>query len=449
MLSIFIHFVSLIEHHNPERVIYIRQVKEEDKCNSDDVQPSANDCIEEEAMNILHTGNPIDYIMKEYSRIHVGDKELGEFLLATIGCQLCANTDGLQPDLSGESGKGKSDACKVMGALLPQEYFNKGSRSAMALFYMEELKAGTVIFMDDVESFSPKEESLLKVVTSQYQETFDHSYTDINQKGPNKCRKVSLPPRLSFWITSVSSSFDTQVLNRCIKLQVDESKEQDEAVFTRQKDAARTGSYRASLTHETLVCREMIKHLKELELVNVSIPFVDNIQWHDHSNRRNFPMFCDIVRAFAAINQYQRAKSEDDYLIADLDDFDRAAILWSTIDKAQSTGLTKAEQKVLSVIALSANKGISQAQLVMQCNKNKGSIFRALFGIKQPDKSYKGGLMNKVPGIDYNSDERIFRYNGTLLSSETKVSLINRDEIARGCTKLHAVATQMQPILST
>ncbi|MDD1685595.1 hypothetical protein [Methanoregula sp.] len=422
---------------------------DEKACKTSDVHTSTNSGIEEEAMKILRGGNPIDYIMKEYNRIHVGDKELGEFLLTTIGCSLCANTDGLQPDLSGESGKGKSDACKAMGSLVPQEYFNKGSRSAMALFYTDGLKAGSIIFMDDVESFSQKEESILKVATSQYQEAFEHSYTDINQKGANKGRKVSLPPRQSFWITSVSSSFDPQVLNRCIKLHVDESKEQDEAVFTRQKDAARTGSYRASLTHETLVCRAMIKHLKELELVNVSIPFVDNIQWHDYSNRRNFPMFCDIVRAFAAVNQYQRATNEERYLIADLDDFDRAANLWSTIDKAQSTGLTKDEQTVLSAIPRSDNKGISQSQLAIQCNKNKGSIFRALFGIKQPDKSYKGGLMNKVPGIDYNSDERIFRYNGTLLSSETKVSLINRDEIEKCCTRLHTVTTPMQPVLST
>ena len=135
-----------------------------------DDRASSNSSIDEEAMNILQTGSPIDNIMKEYGRIHVGDHELGEFLLATIGCQLCANTDGLQPDLSGESGKGKSDACKTMGSLIPKEFFVSGSRSAMALFHMEGLKPGSVIFMDDVESFSQKEESILKVASSQYQE---------------------------------------------------------------------------------------------------------------------------------------------------------------------------------------------------------------------------------------------------------------------------------------
>jgi len=400
-------------------------------------------------MNILRKGNPIDYIMKEYNRIHVGDKELGEFLLATVGCSSCANTDGLQPDLSGESGKGKSDACKAMGALLPQEYFNKGSRSAMALFYAEGLKAGSIIFMDDVESFTQKEESILKVATSQYQEAFDHSYTDINQKGPNKSRKVSLPPRLSFWITSVTSSFDAQVLNRCIKLHVDESKEQDEAVFTRQRDAARTGSYRSSLTHETLVCRAIIKRLKELDLVNVSIPFVDNIQWHDYANRRNFPMFCDIVRAFAAINQYQRTWTEEGFLIASLDDFDRAVSLWSTIDKAQSTGLTKDEQNVLSAIEVSGNKGITQSELAKQCRMHKGSVSRAIHGYKQSNQTYKGGLLNKVIGLYFNEEERAYRYQGNLLSSETMVSLSNREEAEKCCIRLRAVASPIQPILST
>jgi len=405
-----------------------------------DNHTSAKTSIEEEAMNILQSGSPIDYIMKEYSRVHVGDKELGEFLLATIGCQLCANTDGLQPDLSGESGKGKSDACKAMGSLIPKEFFNKGSRSPMALFHMQGLKPGSVIFMDDVESFSPKEESILKNVTSQYQESFDHSYTDMSKGGAKKGQTLSLPPRLTFWITSVSSSFDSQVLNRCIKLHVDESKEQDEAVFTRQKDAARKGSYRLTQTHEILVCQAIIKHLKELEPVSIGIPFVDNIQWNDCANRRNFPMFCDVIRAFAALNQYQRAWSSDDSLIANLDDFDRAAGLWSTIDKAQSTGLTANEQTVLSVIAASGNQGISQSQLAIKCDMNKGSISRALHGIKQPDQTMKGGLLNKVDSLYYDETHGIFQYSGTLLSSETKVSLKDWDENVRSCTQLHQVA---------
>jgi hypothetical protein len=405
-----------------------------------DVHTSVTSSIEEEAVNLLRSGNPIDYIMKEYGRIHVGDKELGEFLLATVGCQLCVNTDGLQPDLSGESGKGKSDACKAMGSLLPKEYFIKGSRSAMALFHMEGLKTGSVIFTDDVESFSPKEESILKVVTSQYQESYDHTYTDMKKAGEKKSRTISLPPRLTFWITSLSSSFDAQVMNRCIKLHVDESKEQDDAVFARQRDAAKTGSYRLTQTHEMLVCQAIIKHLKELEPVRVGIPFVDNIQWSHRANRRNFPMFCNVIMAFAAINQHQRAKTDEGSVIADLEDFDRAVSLWSTIEKEQSTGLTVNEQKVLSIIAASGNQGISQLQLAVQSKMNKGSVSRALHGMKQVDQSSKGGLLDKVVGLHYDDVHKIFYYNGTLLSSEIKVSLKDRDKIERSCTQLHQVA---------
>jgi hypothetical protein len=223
-------------------------------------------------------------------------------------------------------------------------------------------------------------------------------------------------------------------------LHVDESKEQDEAVFTRQKDAARTGSYRLAQTSEMLVCQAIIGHLKELEPVRVGIPFVDCIQWNDYANRRNFPMFCDVIKAFAAINQYQRARSPDGSLIADLDDFDRAVCLWSTIDRAQRTGLTASEQKVLSIIAASGNQEISLSQLTIKCNINKGSIYRALHGIKQSDQTMKGGLLNKVGGLYHNELHNTFQYSGTLLSSETKVSLKDRDEIVKSCTQLHQVA---------
>lgn len=419
-----------------------------------DVEPTSS--VEVKAFDILQHGNPIGYLKKECGKVHVGDEELIELLLMTVGCQLCSNTEGLQPDLSGGSGKGKSDACKAVGHLLPQEYFITGSHSALALFHREDIPEGAVIFFDDIEKFSEKEEQLIKTVTSQYQLPCYHHYTDMGKSGTKKSQTVSIPSRLTFWITSVSSSFDPQILNRYLKIQVDESASQDEAVFEQQKEYAKKGSYRFTVTPEVEVGRTMIQQLKAQQPVNVVIPFIDQIKWKGISNRRNYPMILDIIRSSAALNQYQRKRLDDGSIVADLSDFDRAVRLWSKIERAQSTGLTDKEQIVLDAIITSGTNGITQTDIAQTCSIEKWTVSRAIHGIRQIDRTYKGGLMNKLKGgLLYNESNRTYSFNGDLPESETIISLSNRQEAQAlidsytSCIELQTVATDNGAVSTT
>nr|WP_319375240.1 hypothetical protein [uncultured Methanoregula sp.] len=412
-----------------------------------------NSTVQQKAMDILREGDPVGYLKKEYGKIHVGDEDLGELLLMTVGCQLCSNTEGLQPDLSGESGKGKSDACKAVGHLLPPEYFITGSNSTMALFHREDIPEGAVIFLDDVEKFGDREEQLIKTITSQYQLPYVHTYTDMKKTGAKKSQTVSIRPRFTFWITSVSSSFDPQILNRYMKMQVDEGAEQDMAVFQKQREYAKSGINRFAITPDVEVARQMLRHLKKLSLCNVSITYIDLIEWKGKENRRNYPMFLDLIRASAAFNQYQRHSLPDGSIVADLNDYDRAVRLWSKIERAQTTGLTNKEQLVLSAIIGSGSVGLTQSEISEICFIDKGTVSKAIHGIKQGNGTYKGGLMNVLKGgLSYNESKKTYSCVGLTMGGENIVSLSNREEaqaMVDSCTKLHAVANPMQPILST
>jgi hypothetical protein len=407
--------------------------------------------IESRAMEILNHGNPIEYLMNEYGKIHVGDKDLGELLLMTVGCQLCSNTEGLQPDLSGESGKGKSDACKAMGHLMPQEYFITGSHSTLGLFHRDDVLEGAIVFLDDVEKFGDKEEQFIKTITSQYQLPYEHTYTDMSKRGPKKANTTTMPPRVAFWITSASSSFDTQILNRYLKMQVDEGAAQDSAVYKKQQEYAKSGISRYAITPEVEISREMIRQLKGLDLCNVIIPYIDLIDWKDMNNRRNYPMFLDVIRASAAINRYRRQPLGYGSIVADLSDYDRAARLWSGVERAQTTGITNKEQFVLSAIIAGGSAGLSQSEIAAKCSIDKGTVSRAIHGIKQGNGTYKGGLMNKLKGgLSYNEFTKTYTFVGLATGEENVVSLPNRQEaqvMIDSCTRLHTVATHMQPFL--
>lgn len=404
--------------------------------------------IEKTVSEIFTLGNPIDYVMQQFHRIHIGDDEIGELLLLSIGCQLCSNTDGLHVNLSGESGKGKTDACKAMGFLLPEGYFISSSLSNKALLHMS-LNPGSVVLIDDVDSFKEDMEQLLKSTISYYQAGYKHCYTDMRKQGPSKIQEVMIPSRTTFWLTSVHSSFDLQVLNRFVKIDVDEGSEQDRVVLREVLKGAVTGDYGYSVSHEVNICREMFHQLKDTPPCLVVIPFAEHLNWKKPENRRNAKMFLDLVRASTALNQYQRSRTSEGYVIANLDDFNRASRLWSKIERAQSTGLTGEEQKVFEAIIEAGLKGISQKDLEVESGVHKASVSRAINGKKQNNSDeHKGGLKNKVVGLSYNRSRNVWIYDGIINDQNTVVTLIDYSDeqaIADCCMQLHQVALTVQP----
>ena len=61
--------------------------------------------IKKKARDILRNGDPVEHILSIYSRLHVGDVQIGKVLLLSIANQSVLNSEGLQPKLSGASGK--------------------------------------------------------------------------------------------------------------------------------------------------------------------------------------------------------------------------------------------------------------------------------------------------------------------------------------------------------
>jgi hypothetical protein len=412
--------------------------------------------LEKTAADILATGRPIDCVLQQFAKIHIGDDEIGELLLLSIGCQLCSNADGLHVNLSGQSGKGKTDACKAMGFLLPEGYFISSSVSNKALLYMD-LKPGSVVLIDDVDSFKEDMEQLIKSTTSFYQMGYKHCSTDLKKEGKSKIQEVMIPPRTTFWLTSVHSSFDAQVLNRFVKIDVDDGSDQDSVVLKQVLKGAVTGEYGYSVTNEVKICREMFHQLKNNPPCVVVIPYAEHLDWKKPENRRNAKMFLDLIRASAALNQYQRNRTHDGHVIANLDDFSRAARLWCKIDRAQNTLLNGEEQKVFDAIVKSGKIGISQKNLESKCRMNKGSISRAIHGkFDENSGEHKGGLKNKAVGLFYENLNKVWIYDGELEDQYSAVTLIGYSDsqaIADGCIQLHQVACGMQPtktcVLST
>ena len=343
--------------------------------------------IVKEAENILSNGDPVKYLLKTFSSIHKGDYDTAMVLLVSIATQSMLNSDGIHPTLSGESGKGKSHVCKTILHLLPKEYWMNTSLSGKAPFYID-IPQGTIVFSDD-STISEELESAIKRSTSDFQEVTTHLTVSKNRKGA----MLEIQPRISWWLANVDSDMSTQTINRQFGVTIDETKEMDDEVRDFQLEKATTGEIKFPITDEVLVCREIMRIIKET-LIIVTIPFASDIVWNGGGNRRNLPIFLDIVRAFTVLRHKQRIKCGKDVIEASIDDYEDAKQLYYNRAETQSTKLNDMELKLIHILASSGDLDTTQLQSLMGTYQTK--IHNLLHG-----RNGSGGLLSKVPELRY------------------------------------------------
>lgn len=352
--------------------------------------------IEGKAQDVLENGDPLKYIIGTYNRLHVGDTDLGKIMLLSIANQCATTTDGTQPKLSGEPGKGKTHAVTAMFHLIPDVgYKIEGSLSAKTLFYDPDLMAGTIIFSDDVRISDDLEDTLKRAMTNFQRETL-HRTVD-RQLQP---RTLTIPPRIVFWMTSVSSPFSSELNSRLYEVNVDESPEADEAVMEQRKKRAIKGDEALPEDEEVKICRAII-HMVRCKMFHVRIPFADYIQWNGSRERRNLNRFLDLVQGFAVLRFMQRCEVEEDgihMILANIQDFEDAKDLYDATSKSQITKVTEAERRLAEWMAGKGPKTINN--LVGEYLKVDGNQYK-YNGIRKLIKGNdgKGGLLDKVPGM--------------------------------------------------
>lgn len=349
--------------------------------------------IKAKAIEILKSGDPIAHIIKVYNRLHVGDTGIGKVLLLSIACQSVLNSEGLQPKLSGGSGKGKTHAAKAMFHLIPDVgYKLEGSLSAKSLFYHPDLKAGTVVFSDDVK-MSDELEDTLKRAMSNFQQKTKHNTVDKNRD----YSELEIPERVSWWLTSVANPFSDELLNRLFGLNVDDSVEMDTRVTEEQLKNAESGEVSLPEDEDVTLCRAII-HIIKGKLLQVDIPYAKLIVWKASDDRRNLPRFLDLIRAFAVLRFMQRIELTDNEIGASLEDFEDAKKLFEEGQASLTTKLTAAELRLVK--GMVGKSWLSYDKIQQDYKKPNGEsyTYEAIRKLIRGDKNRKG-LTSKVPAL--------------------------------------------------
>ncbi|MDP2218170.1 MAG: hypothetical protein Q8J68_12895 [Methanolobus sp.] len=362
------------------------------KCNMSEENDITNH-IRTAVEQIMENEDPVEYILNEHQKLHIGDKEIAKTLLVSIGVQSALNSEGIQPKVNGASGKGKTHCCKAMKHLMPPEWIIETMLSDKVIYRMQ-LNSGVVIFCDDAD-LSPSLEGTIKRATTNFQaETI---FTTLDKE--HKVKSLPIPPHIVWWLTSIDDDQSLQLLNRQLSAGVDETPDQDRRVLEHQIDQALTGKMAFPETEEVRICREIIRTIKQKEFV-VKIPFAKDIEWTNESNRRNFPLFCDIMAGFAIFRFKQRKLDETGALLADLKDFISAAELYNKRAKNQQLKITNKEEELLAAIK-ELNGRATYEDLCKKLRVGSSRISHLLNG---KGGNHDSGLLYKVPGLSTEQD---------------------------------------------
>jgi len=361
--------------------------------------------INEMADFIMENCDPVKYIIDTYNKYHVGDRQLGTVMLLSIANQSIINSEGIQPKLSGASGKGKTHAAKTMYALLPDYRKIEGSLSAKSLFYSDDLEEGTVIFSDDVKIGADLEDTLKRAMSNFQTPTIHRTLN-----GNREYEELTIPPRICWWMTSVNSDYSDELLNRLYDITVDSSVDTDKEVTCQQLSDAVTG--KTTLPdiedQEVRICNEIILRIQK-DKFKVIIPFAQRIIWNGSNDRRNLPRFLDLIKGFTVMRHWQRKEEADNVYLADIQDYYDAVALMTSNEEELSTKLTGAE---IRFIKWAGGKGfLSINEVLNSYFKEDGSqythetIRKMVFGTAR-----RAGLLSKVPGMtdSQNGQERRF-----------------------------------------
>ena len=307
------------------------------------------------------------------------------------------NSNGLHVLVTGESGKGKSHAFDTMLQHIPPEFRLAGRLSDKALFYIKDTKPGTAICLDDV-SLSEHMQEVLKGVTTSFKTPFRYHTVNKDRSGMT----LTIPERCVWWVAKVEGSGDDQVWNRMLTCWIDDSREQDDKVLTRELVAAsQLPGTSEGIRDEVRICHHIWSQILPAYVV---IPYAEKIRFSSSSNRRNPGMLLDLIKSIAILRQYQREQetiSKTTVVYATAQDFKQACQIYQALNGVsggQASKLTRSEAELVRLIVATGRKEFSMIDLQQLSERSYNSVRKLLHGSSSHQTHYSG-LLEKCPAI--------------------------------------------------
>ena len=272
----------------------------------DDKRPRLSEAEEAEALALLRDPHLLDRILADFAACGVVGEETNKLVgyLAAVSRQL---DRPLAVIIQSSSAAGKSSLMDAVLALMPDEACVRYSAmTGQSLFYMGETNLKHKILAIAEEQGVASAGYALKLLQSDGQVTIASTGKD-PASGLLVTHEYRVEGPVMLFLTTTAIDIDEELLNRCLVLTVNESREQTRAIHALQRSRQTLEGLLVDEGRDDIVRlhRNGQRLLQPLAVVN---PYADRLTFLDDKTRtrRDHMKYLSLIRAITLLHQYQR-----------------------------------------------------------------------------------------------------------------------------------------------
>jgi DNA primase len=270
-------------------------------------EPTLSAQEREAALGLLRDPKLLDRILSDFAACGVVGEETNKLVgyLATVSRKL---DNPLAVIVQSTSAAGKSALMDAVLAFVPpDERVKYSALTGQALYYLggeANLKHKILAIVE--EEGAERASYALKLLQSEGELSIASTGKD-PQTGRMVTQEYRVEGPVMIFLTTTAVDIDEELLNRCLVLTVDESREQTRRIHTQQRARYTLGGIRASETKAAVLAlhRAAQRLLRPLQVHN---PYADRLTFLDDKTRtrRDHTKYLQLIATVAVLHQHQR-----------------------------------------------------------------------------------------------------------------------------------------------
>ena len=209
--------------------------------------------------------------------------------------------------IQSSSAAGKSSLMDaVLTMMPPEERIQYSAMTGQSLFYLGETQLQHKVLAIAEEEGVRQAAYALKLLQSDGELTIASTGKD-ETTGNLTTKQYTVKGPVMLMLTTTAIDIDEELLNRCLVLTVNESREQTRAIHAKQRQRQTLDGLLASTERDALIeqHRNAQRLLKAVHVVN---PYADQLSFGDHQTRtrRDHAKYLGLIQSIALLHQHQR-----------------------------------------------------------------------------------------------------------------------------------------------
>jgi len=293
-------------------------------------RPALSEAEHAEALTLLTSPDLMTRILRDFEALGIVGEEPNKLTgyLAVVSRLLDRPLALL---IQSASAAGKSSLMDAVLDLVPEEdVVRYSAMSGQSLFYMGDRALQHKILAIAEEEGAKQASYALKLLQSEGRVTMASTGKD-PATGMLMTHDYTVEGPVMLFLTTTAIDLDEELLNRCLVLTVNESREQTRAIHTIQRSRETLEGLLAKTRRTQLLTlhRNAQRLLQPLAVVN---PYADQLSFRDDQtrSRRDHVKYLTLIRSIALLHQYQReVRTHGDlhYIEVTLSDIELANVL--------------------------------------------------------------------------------------------------------------------------